>query len=295
LYSNAITFPKAQFPASNHNINIMLFSGHITDADLEVAVHTDPSTDQAAWQQGAQTIEEYFGPDGTFWSEPITPNGEYIVEHGMIASGEASSGTGTGIRSGNESGMGISSDNNIGADIGMSSSIGGAMDDLNINNSSDCLQEHATAINATPQYYVSHHFPRPQSRLDQQQYPGLNQETVHNPSSPTAQEANGRPDKNPSPTVEIKAPAQYDKMHAELSYPITPQLGTPYIRGRKTSATKGAKEMRREMVEEQVPSDSPAKRVSDDLKRKKRKNGGGQVPIRPRKQPKRAAKSATKK
>jgi hypothetical protein len=274
----------------------MPFFGHITDADLEVAVHTDPSTDHVAWQQGVQTIEEFFGPDGTFWSEPITPNGEYIADNSVHASGEASSGIGSS--SGNEIGIGTSRDTNIvGSDIGMSSSgFGGALNDLNINSGSDHPQEYdTTAINATPQYYVPHHFPPPQSRCDQQQYPGSSQSTISYSSSPTAQETTRCPGKNPLPTVEIKQPTQYEKMHAELSYPITPQLGTPYTRGRKTSATKGAAEMRREM-EKDVLADPSVKCVLDGLKSEKPQKSekgkkGGQNPIRPRKQPKRAAKS----
>jgi len=281
----------------------MPFFGHITDADLEVAVHTDPSTDHIAWQQGAQTIEEFFGPDGTFWSEPITPNGEYIVENSMPTSGEASSGIGSS--SGNEIGIGTSSDNNIvSSDIGMSSGIGGALNDLNINSSSDHPQEHTTTLNATPQYYVPHHFPPPQSPGDQQQDPGSSQSTISNSSFPTAQNTSLGPGKYPSPTLEIKQPTQYEKMHAELSYPISPQLGTPYVRGRTTSSTKGAKEMRREMEEQSLAGPS-VKCVFDGLKSEKLQKSEkpqksekgkkrGQNPIRPREQPKRAAKSKNK-
>jgi len=71
-----------------------------------------------------------------------------------------------------------------------------------------------------------------------------------------------------------------------------------YLRGRKTSATKGAAEMRREMLEEQaVVAASPVKSVSDDTKGKKgkkREKQGGETPMRARKQPKRAAKSKSK-
>jgi len=261
----------------------MLFFGHITDADLDVAVHSDPSTDFTAWQQGAQTIEEFFGPDGTFWSEPITPDDRYIAKDNVNTSGEAGSGIGTS--SGNELGIGTSSGDNIGSDAAISDGVGGAMNELNIKSSTDNLQVHTTAVNATPKYYyVPHDSSKSYSDFD----PELKQSTTYNPSPPTAQKTKRRPGKHPSPTMEIKPPTKHEKMNAELSYPITPQLGKPYVRGRTTSATKGAKQMRREMEEQELEQvKPPVKRVSSDLN----DDEGDKSPVRSRKQPKRAAKS----
>ena len=249
----------------------MLSAGFITDADLEVAIHNDPSTDHVVWQQCAETIDEYFGPSGTFWSEPITSSGEYVVENNMSMSGEASSEFNTGL------------------DIDMSSSIGGAMNDLDINYSSNHLSEHPTTVNATPQYRIPHQSTVPQPGFHQHQDPGSCQNKTYNSSPPTVQQTKHGPVKYPSPTVEVKQPAKNKKMPAELSYPITPQLGTPYVRGRITRSTKGAKELRREM-EEQELVDTLVKSAHDNLKRK----NGAETPVRPRKQPKRAAKNKKK-
>ena len=273
----------------------MLFYGYPTDADMDVAVHADPSTDPAAWQQGAETIEEFFGEGGTFWSEPINNNGEYIGEpittYGEYmsegsASMSISSGSepeaGSGSGSGNKIGIGTTIDNNTGSYVGTSSIIGGAMNGLNIHYSSGRPSGHTT-IN--DENYVPHRFSATQSSFDQQQYPISNKNTAYNSSPPTAQQTKHGPRKRPSPTVDIKRPAQHEQ--AELSYPITPQLGTPYVRGRTTRSTKGAEEMRREM-EQREQEDTPVKCAPAASKRKK---SSGETPIGSRKQPKRAAKS----
>ena len=274
----------------------MLFYGYPTDADLDVAVHADPSTDPAVWQQGAETIEEFFSEGGTFWSEPITHNGEYISEpitpYGeYISEGSASmsissgsepeAGSGSGNGNGNKIGIGTTINNNTSSNVGTSSMIGGAMNGLNIHYSSRRPSGHTTS---NDENYIPHGFPAPQSGFDQQQYPISNQDTTYNSSPPTAQQTKHDPRKRPSPTVDIKRPTQHEQ--AELSYPITPQLGTPYVRGRTTRSTKGAEEMRREM-EQREQGDTPVKCAPAASKRKK----SGETPVGPRKQPKRAAKN----
>jgi hypothetical protein len=283
----------------------MQFFENPTDADLDMAVHADPSTDPAVWQQGAQNIEEYFGAGGTFWSEPITPNGEYISEGSAsmsISSGpeaEAGNGNGNGIGigigigsgsgSGNNNGIGTTINNNISSNFGTSSIIGGAMNGLNIDYRSGRPSGHTTTIDEN---YFPHRFSAPQSGFDQQQYPISNHNTTYNSSPPTTQQNKHGPRKRPSPTVDIKRPTQREKMNAELSVPVTPQLATPYVRGRTSRSTKGAKEMRREM-EQREPADTPMKCPPANLKRKKKNSG--EAPVGPRKQPKRAAKDNKKK
>ena len=274
----------------------MQFFENPTDAELDMAVHADPSTDPAVWQQGAETIEEYFGAGGTFWSEPITPNGEYISEGSAsmsISSGpdtEAGNGIGIGIGSGsgNNNGIGTTINNNISSNFGTSSIIGGAMNGLNIDYSSGRPSGHTTTFDEN---YFPHRFSAPQSGFDQQQYPISNHNTTYNSSPPTTQQNKHGPRKRPSPTVDIKRPTQREKMNAELSVPVTPQLGTPYVRGRKSRSTKGAKEMRREM-EQREPADTPVKCLPANPKRKK---SSGEAAVGPRKQPKRAAKDNKKK
>lgn len=275
----------------------MPFYGYPIDADLDVAVHADPSTDPAVWQQGAESIEEFFSDGGTFWSEPITHNGEYISEpitpYGeYISEGSASmsisSGpepeAGSGSGSGNKIGIGTTIENNTGLNFGTSSIIGGAMNGLNIHYSSGRPSGHTT-IN--DENHVPHRFSTPQSSFHQQRYPDPNQTTTYNSSPPTAQQTKHGPRRRPSPTVDIKRRTQHEKMDAELSYPITPQLGTPYVRGRTTRSTKGAEELRREM-EEREQAGTPVKRAPAASKRK---NSSGETPIGSRKQPKRAAKN----
>lgn len=284
----------------------MLSFGNPTDADFDTAVHADPSTDPAVWKQGAETIDEYFADGGTFWSEPIGPNGEYISEPitpngeymsegsasmSISSSGEpdaeAGNGIGSGSGSGNGIGIGIGTtiDNNISSNVGTSSIIGGAMNGLNIYYSSGRPSGHTTTINEN---YTPHRFTAPQSSFDQQQYPMANQNTTYDSSPPTTQQTKHGPRKRPSPTVDIKRPVQRENIQAELSYPITPQLGTPYVRGCTTRSTKGAEEMRREM-EEREQEGTPMKCAP--AVGSKRKKSSGEAPIGSRKQPKRAAKN----
>jgi hypothetical protein len=270
----------------------MMSFGSITDADLDVAVHADPSNDPVLWQQGAETIEEYFGPGGTFWSEPITSNGEYVSEGSMSMS--ISSGSSHGSGGGNGIAMCASSDNDMNFNVGTSSVIGGAMNGLNIDCGGDYSPTHTAIVDEN---YYPHRFSAPQAGFYQQQ------NATYDSSPPATQQTKHGPRKRPSPTVDIKQPTQSEKMHAELSYPITPQLGTPYVRGRTTRSTKGAEKMRREMEGQEVV-DTPVKSSSNDPKRKKgaqtpvksssndskRKKEAG-TPVGPRKQPKRAAKN----
>ena len=281
----------------------MLFFGNPTDADFDTAAHADPSIDPAVWQQGAETIDEYFANGGTFWSEPIGPNGEYIGEPTTlnseymsegsasmsISSGgepEAEAGNGIGISSssGNGIGTGTTIDNNVSSNVGSSSIIGGAMNGLNIYYISGRTSGHITTIN---EHYTPHHFPAPQSSFNQQQYPMSDQTTTCDSSPPTTQQTKHGPRQRPSPTVHIKRLVQHENMQDELSYPITPQLGMPYVRGRTTRFTKGAEEMRREMEEREEES-TPVKCAPAASKRKK---SSGKTPIGLRKQPKRAAKN----
>ncbi|KAM0700358.1 hypothetical protein Q7P35_012079 [Cladosporium inversicolor] len=295
--------------------------GKITDADLDVAVHADPSTDPVVWQQGAETIEECFKPGGTFWREPINSNGEYMSEGSASMSiSEASGGLGGsssrnrigigtpnaeygsegsrsisiseagggigGSSSGNRVAIVTSTDNNSSSNIGTSSVICGAMNGLST--------VHYSSDNPPPSYvvmrnnYIQRHFPPPPVRVQQQQYPGSGQNTTYDSSPPATQPTKQGPRKRPSPTVEIKQSKQRETMNADLSNPVTPQLGTPYVRGCTTRSTKGAEDMRREM-EEQKLADTPVKSAPKNPKRKKRAES--ETPVRPRKQPKRAAKN----
>jgi hypothetical protein len=276
----------------------MLSPEHITDADMDVAVHADPSTDPDAWQQGAETLDEYFGPGGSFWSEPVNHDGEYVSEGSKdmsissgsspeIGSGSGSGkGKGKGNGSGNEIGMGTGK---VNANVGMSSSgIGGAMNGLNIDYSSDQQPAETTIIDET---YIPHRHNAPHSGFDQQQHPIPGENTTYNSSPPTTQPTKHGPRKRPSPTVEIKQPKKSDKMHAELSDPVTPQLGTPFVRGRTTRSTKGAEDMRLEMeVKEKELAEIQVKTAAGSLKRKM----AAETPVQPRKQPKRAAKDKKK-
>ena len=274
----------------------MLSPEHITDADMDVAVHVDPSTDPDAWQEGAETIEEYFGPGGSFRSEPVDHDGEYVSEGSKdmsISSGsspEIGSGSGKskGNGSGNEIGMGTGK---VNANVGMSSSgIGGAMNGLNINYSSDQPPANTITIDET---YIPRRHNAPHSGFDQQQHPVPSENTSCDSSPPTTttQPTKHGPSKRPSPTVEIKQPTKSDKMHAELSVPVTPQLGTPFLRGRTTRSTKGAEDMRREMeVKEKELAEIQVKTAAGSLKRKL----AAETPVQPRKQPKRAAKDKKK-
>ena len=278
---------------------------NITDADLDVAVHADPSNDPVLWQQGTETLEEFFGPGGTFWGEPITSNGEYrayISEGSRSMSISSGSSPGTGGPGGSGGGdrieMCASSDNNIGSNVGTSSIIGGAMNGLNINYGSAYPPTDPALIDDT---YNQHGFSAPQADFYHQQ------NTTYDSSPPATQQTKHGPRKRLSPTVDIKQPAKSDKLDAKLSYPITPQLGTPYVRGRTTRSTKGAEKMRREMEGQEVVdtpvksssnlpkrkkgAETPVKSSSNDSKRKK----GAETPVGPRKQPKRAAKNNNKK
>lgn len=282
----------------------MQFFENPTDADLDMAVHADPSTDPAVWQQGAETIDEYFGPGGTFWSEPINDDGEYISEGSMSMSISSCGSHGIGGDGGNgigssgddEIGMGTSRVSNISSNAGMSSSgIGGALNGLNINYSSDQPPAETTTI--TDETYIPRRYNAPHSGFDQQQHPISSENTTYNSSPPTTQPTKHGPRKRPPPTVDIKQPKQSDKMHAELSYPVTPHLGTPYVRGRTTRSTKGAEDMGREMEEKEL-ADTPVKSAIGNLKRKKSEEKGAvegtETPARPRKQPRRAAKNKKK-
>jgi hypothetical protein len=176
--------------------------------------------------------------------------------------------------------MCASSDDNMSSNVGTSSIIGGTMNGLNINYGSEYLPTHSAIVNEN---YNLHRFSAPQAGIYQQQ------NTTYESSPPATQQTKHGPRRRLSPTVDIKQPTKSDKLHAELSYPITPQLGTPYIRGRTTRSTKGSEKMRRKMEGQEVV-DTPVKSSPNIPKRKK----GAEIQVGPRKQPKRAAKNNKK-
>lgn len=80
-----------------------------TDRRLGTVAHGNLASYHATSQGERQSIEEYFGPGGTFWSLPIpmTSTGEYIFDDDLIMAGKRSSTIGsaggdTGASMGNE-------------------------------------------------------------------------------------------------------------------------------------------------------------------------------------------------
>lgn len=123
----------------------MVFFGSFTERDMQMFAGRDPSTDLDAWKYGMDTIEEYFGADGDFWTEPITMEGEFLSDNVSVSvsgeAGDSSIGIDTGIEGdtgGNiggdiesaiETGIGSGIESGLDFGIGINSGMGLSSDD----------------------------------------------------------------------------------------------------------------------------------------------------------------------
>jgi hypothetical protein len=80
-------------------------SYEITERDITMAIRTDPSSNHKAWMEGSQSIEGYFGTDGTFWSEPVPFDGMYNFAESMGSSEQQGGGMGLGGSIGTSEGI----------------------------------------------------------------------------------------------------------------------------------------------------------------------------------------------
>ena len=294
----------------------------LTEHELHLATQYELELEYLTSPAALQSIEEYFGPGGTFWSEPIIFDGESIFDGILNVAGEGS--INTGDANGTDTSMDISMGDNTDSDKTIDNGIGDATSSesnalTNIVTDSDLFHAYLVSDDeiGSNNYNNSVATNQQAPKEKQPELPNSTSDTLLTSTKPASVQQ-GITSPPPSPQRQVHAhgtdgaidssppaPSLHDQVQpcgtdsAIATNPPAQQqrssrVSKPkpqHFHRRTTRSMKGAEELRQEMEDKQEEVGAKRSKPTSATSETKNAKGGKNLPIRKRQQPQRAVKS----